>query len=702
MSEKLKFSIKVSLAVMFAYLIPFSQGWAQAQTAAITVMLIAVAGPVGESVTKGLHRVIGTIIGAVIGMTLIGIFPQDRELYLLFLSLFVTFFLYLTRAYKGDMTVFMLTAVTMMMVFKSGEVDDVFLYGIDRTFMTIFGITVYTLIGIFIWPVKAKDHTMEIATELLTVQSDIYNHKDAQEDKPKALYQKLREQEKLLEASVVNSGSEDMSLNIAQRNSIMQNSKNINELLILLSYYDKEHFADHYATYVNNFDTANNEIKNLFSALKLSIENAQEIEIPSVWKADYNFNEIKALSHIDRAALTATILDIEKLHHELRSFAKKFNAIISPYPTHFKLANIANPSLFNWFDVEDMKGALISFIIFWGTTLFWITVNPPAGFLIVTLATALSVLTTFSPLKPSLLIIIFTFSFIFATTMYILVLPNIHYGWELGLFIFIYAFIGFYFINPKLSIFFLLGMAVLGLNNPMYYDFNLFLLILFVFYIFLFVLLLFYYIPFSTKPEDLFLTMKSRFFNLSSSLMQRSTNLHKKRGTFWGAQKAQYSQKHLMSTIKKMQLWASKIDTGYFDAIDQKELLAFTKECETFAYLLQMMYRRDIEMLDNPLIKAFLKEQKELSLANLLSQYTDGKNVSEIDAAWKDEKQIVGKIENNLKKFLSEVKPGQYSEKGIIEFYENISLRRNVWLSLFSCQKMMQELDFKVLQRSRF
>jgi len=685
-----------------AYLIPFSQGWAQAQTAAITVMLIAVAGPVGESITKGLRRVIGTIIGAIIGMTLIGIFPQDRELYLLFLSLFVTFFLYLTRAYKGDMTVFMLTAVTMMMVFKSGEVDDVFLYGIDRTFMTVFGITVYTLIGIFLWPVKTKDNTLDITAELIAVQSDIYTHKDAQEDKRKALYQKLREQEKLLEDSVLSAGSEDISLSIAQRNSMMQNSKNINELLMLLSYYDKEHFADDYTLYVDNFGTVHNEIKDLFSALKLSIENDQEIEIPSVWKADYHFNEIKTLSHIDRAALTATILDIEKLHTELRALAEKLNAIISPYPTHFELSKLASPSSFNWFDAEDMKGALISFIIFWVTTLFWITVNPPAGFLIVTLATALSVLTTFSPLKPSILIIIFTFSFIFATAMYILVLPNIHFGWELGLFIFIYSFIGFYFINPKISIFFLLGMAVLGLNNPMYYDFNLFLLILFVFYLFLFVLLFFYYIPFSTKPEDLFLTMKSRFFNLSSNLMQRGTNLSRHQSTFLGALRAKYSQDHLMQTVKKMQLWASKVDTGYFDTMDQKKLLAFTKECETFAYQLKMMYRRDIHMFDNPLIKAFLKTQKELSLADLLSQYAEGKSVNEIDDIWKDEKQIVSHIENNLKKFLSDATPAQYSQKEIIDFYENISLRRNVWLSLFSCQKMMEELDFNVLQRSRF
>jgi len=685
-----------------AYLIPFSQGWAQAQTAAITIMLIAVAGPVSESVSKGLKRVIGTVIGAIIGITLIAILPQERLLYLVFLSIFVSVTLYLTRAYKEDNTVFMLMAVTMMMVFKNGEVDDIFLYGIDRTFMTVFGIALYTLIGIFIWPVKSKDETLAVATELLDIQSKLYQQRDDTEETRKALYEKLQAQEKLLESSVISAGSDEVILSTEQRNSILQNVKQINEILILLSYHDETHFADDYSRFITNFNKADKEINALFITLKSSISEGKEIDIPAMWEADYNIEEIKSLSHLDRAVLTATMIDIKKLHQVLREFAEKFNAITSPYPTFFKLTKAANPSKFNWFDIEDMKGTLISFIIFWTTTAFWITVNPPAGSLVVTLATALSVLTTFSPLKPSLLIIIFSFSFIFATAMYILVVPNILSSWQLGLFIFIYAFIGFYFIPQMISIFFLLGIAVLGLNNPMYYNFNLFLLILFVFYLFLFVLLLFYYIPFSTKPENLFLIMKKRFFTLSSYLTQKEMNLSNHQGTVMDALKAKYSQIHLLNTVKKMQLWASKIDTKYFNDIDKKELMTFTKECENFVYLLKMMVKRDLQIIHNPLMKKFQEAHKGETLADLLTQYAQGKNFSQIDTFWKDRQQVVGKIENTLHSFLSDIKPGQYSQDEIIEFYENISLRRNVWISLFNVQKSMEILDFKVLERSRF
>jgi hypothetical protein len=439
--------------------------------------------------------------------------------------------------------------------------------------------------------------------------------------------------------------------------------------------------------YVNNFNTAQNEIEKMFLDLKQSMQTMQNIDIPNEWEAKYNTQAIKELSTLKQASLTATISDTQKLHNNLRILAKKFNAITSPYPTHFEITNLKTPSRFNWFDEEDLKGSLITFMIFWTTVIFWIMLNPPAGFLVVTLATSLSTLTTYSPLKPSLLIIVFTFSFIFATAMYILVLPYVYYGFELSIFIFIYSFIGFYFINQQISIFFLLGISILGLSNPMYYDFNLFLLTLFVFYLFLFALLVFYYIPFSTKPERLFLKAKNKFFKLSMKIMKRE----KKQNI-----------EHLMQSVKKMQLWASKIDTEYFDTINKKELIIFTKECETFAYLLQILHKKDMQMLSNPLMKEYIKTRKNVSLANLLSYYTNDKCSNQIDEKFRDKKYILNSIEETLKKFLLEMKSGEYSQNEIKDFYENISLRRNVWISFLNSQKSMKKLDFNVLKRSRF
>lgn len=687
-----------------AYLIPFSQGWSNATSAVTTVMLIAAMGSVGDSVMKGVLRVIGTVLGASLGLTLIALFPQDRVAYLLFASVVVTVLLYLARAYKGDTTVFLLSAITLMMMFDKGEVENVFIYGIDKTYMTILGIMIYTLVGIFLWPVNLKDTSANNAAALCDIQAKLYLERNGEKAERKALQKKMIAQEQLMGTSIIasDSASNEMNFSKTQWYDIVYSYKKVDGLLMLLSHYDKASYMDELPRYVPNYNSLEKEISTLLEALPLAWKEQKEIEIPEIFKIKYEISHIKELSQLDRAELSTTMADMVKLHRQLCALAEKLNSLISPMPTLFTLEDIPSPSTFLWFDMEHLKGSLVTFMIFWTATLLWIFVNPPGGFMIVTLATGLSLLTTFSPLKPSLLIIIFSMSFVFATAMYIFVLPNLHYGWELGLFVFTYAFIGFYFINPKMSVFFLLGIATLGINNTMNYNFSVFLFTLFTFYAFLFLLLFFYYVPFSTKPEHLFLLMKKRFFKLAHILLQRNRNMDNKKRSFIGELAAKYSKIHLMVTVQKMQLWASKIDDRYFDTLDKNVLLGFTKECESFVYLLEMKVKKDDEVRDNPLIKVFQKEYSHTTLSDLLGEYAEGKELKDIDPFWKDETQIITKIENDLKDFISAVKADTYSEKEIIEFYENISLCRNVWLSFFSCQTMMEKLDFKVLERSRF
>lgn len=683
-----------------AYLIPLSQGWNQASTAAITVMLIAAMGSVSESVFKGAMRVIGTVIGAIIGMTLIAIFPQDRFFFLISLSLIVIIPLYLVRAYKGDPSIFMLTAMTMMMVFKSGEVDDVFLFGVDKTYMTIFGIAVYTLVGVFLWPVSMEDTTTQNALELSKAQSKLFSDRDAVREEREKSLAALLEREALLETSTMDTGT--ASIDMEQWHSMIHNYKNINANLTLLSMHDKEAYTERLDLYISNYETLESDVTLLFKEVAVAWENGKEIHIPEEVMPEYLSEKIKDLSHLERASLITTIQDMKKLHDELRTLAMKLNRIHSPLPTYFDSEEMPQNKRFIWGDVEHLKGSLITFLIFWAATFLWITMNPPGGFMIVALATGLSVLTTFSPLKPSILIIIFSLSFIFATFMYVAVLPHLHYGWELGLFIFLYSFISFHFINQKISIFFLLGLFTFNIMSPMYYDFSIFLLILLMFYLFLMLLHLFYFIPFSTRPEHLFMDMKNRFFKLSYNMLDAGRKYQEGKGSWFVRQKAKYAEVHLLGTVKKMQLWASKIDDSYFDTINKAKLLSFTKASEKFAYLVDLLYHRDLMMQNNPLVKNLIENYTLPKFSDLLDEYSKGKEVKDIEAFWKDKDQIIEVVEKTLAKVLGEIDTDVYSKKDIAELYENISLRRNVWLSLFDCQEIMSEIDFNGLKQSRF
>ncbi|MEA3434508.1 MAG: FUSC family protein, partial [Campylobacterota bacterium] len=630
----------------------------------------------------------------------IGIFPQDRTAYLIALSIVVAVPLYLVRAYKGDASIFMLTAVTMLMIFKNGEVDDVFIYGLDKTYMTVFGIMVYTAVGVFLWPVSLEDTTTKSALKLSEAQSQLFVNRDnTKEERAKSLAL-LLENEAQLEKSNMDTGS--ASIDMKQWHSMIYNYKNINAHLTLLSMHDKEAYVENFDAYISNYKNLEDEISFLFREISLAWENEHDIVIPEAITPEYQSEKIKELSHLERASLITTIQDMKKLHEELRTLATKLNRINSPLPTFFDSEKIPDNKRFLWGDIEHLKGVLVTFIIFWAAVVFWITMNPPGAFIVVALATALSVLTTFSPLKPSLLMIIFTLSFIFATLMYVFVLPHLHYGWELGLFIFAYAFISFHFVNPMIAIFFLLGLFTLNISNEMFYHFGIFLSVLLAFYLFLFVMNLFYYIPFSTKPEHLFLQMKNRFFRFSQVMIAKGRDKEEGKESWFMRLYARYSEVHLMSTVKKMQLWGSKIDDTYFDTIDKNKLLAFTKASEKFAYLVELLSHKDLEIKNNPLIPILRKNYTVPSLTDLLDEYVKGKAVKELDPFWRDKEQILKAVEETLSKVLGDIDSEQYTKKEIAELYENISLRKNVWLALFDCQEIMADIDFNTLKQSRF
>jgi len=174
------------------------------------------------------------------------------------------------------------------------------------------------------------------------------------------------------------------------------------------------------------------------------------------------------------------------------------------------------------------------------------------------------------------------------------------------------------------------------------------------------------------------------------------------KGSLWGKYRARYAQMHLMSTVKKMQLWASKIDAQYFDSIEQQTLLAFTRECEMFAYLLQMMYKREASLADHALIGHFKEKNKAFKLADIMTLYAHGAQARDLDSQWRDSQEVINTMEKHLVDFFSQMQPDQYSQEEIIHFYELIALRRNVWVSFFHCQSLMEKLDFNVLKRNRF
>ncbi|WP_274881523.1 FUSC family protein [Vibrio harveyi] len=724
MNEKIKFATKVALSLTLAYLIPFAMGWPQASTAATTVMLIASTGSRRESLAKGTLRVLGTLVGAVIGLLLVGMFAQDRLLYMLSVSVVVSFIFYFRNAYQKDPTLLALTGVMVLMMSNGGDAEGAFMYGVDRAYMTIFGVVLYTLVGTFLWPTKTEQNLRQLIEQLNQAQQALFNAILQNFEQKTALQQDVVTNAEATENDEAPSPTIDELLEkvFAAQNALEQRFATVSVECSDVSAYMKEwqlavHFNkqitqelsvaahSHFShqqdrSCINNFDQATQEIQQLFKISQEMWANegaayrAQELNI------EYNQAALADASHLVKgSALTLGHL-LKLMHQSLSRLAESISCIDSvTNNVSFKQELPKQKSKFLWWDAENFKTAVKTFTTYWVAGLIWIYFNPPGGYSFVTFSTIFMSLLSFVPVHPFMLLILFTFGFLFAVPSYVFILPGLELGAELGLFIFIYTFIGFYLFKGPVTIFYMIGLFVLGLDNNMTYHFGILMTIMTLFYMVVFMIIFAHYFPFSSRPEHLFLTLKERYFrhvgDLFASYHQQSESSFKKL-------KRSLHLVTLNVSSKKLMVWGSKINHKLFDKTPPEAIGAFSKSCKALSNHVNILIAAEQKLLSNRLIKQLRSKHTDSILPLMAGALASHQTTDELNSVFEQYSQDYQSFENKLEEFFSELDLSDYAYSEIAGFYILLNLKRNVFEAINQCKQTYEDIDWVNLRQKRF
>ncbi|WP_274879230.1 FUSC family protein [Vibrio harveyi] len=724
MNEKIKFATKVALSLTLAYLIPFAMGWPQASTAATTVMLIASTGSRRESLAKGTLRVLGTLVGAVIGLLLVGMFAQDRLLYMLSVSVVVSFIFYFRNAYQKDPTLLALTGVMVLMMSNGGDAEGAFMYGVDRAYMTIFGVVLYTLVGTFLWPTKTEQNLRQLIEQLNQAQQALFNAILQNFEQKTALQQDVVTNVEATENDEAPSPTIDELLEkvFAAQNALEQRFATVSVECSDVSVYMKEwqlavHFNkqitqelsvaahSHFShqqdrSCINNFDQATQEIQQLFKISQEMWANegaayrAQELNI------EYNQAALADASHLVKgSALTLGHL-LKLMHQSLSRLAESISCIDSvTNNVSFKQELPKQKSKFLWWDAENFKTAVKTFTTYWVAGLIWIYFNPPGGYSFVTFSTIFMSLLSFVPVHPFMLLILFTFGFLFAVPSYVFILPGLELGAELGLFIFIYTFIGFYLFKGPVTIFYMIGLFVLGLDNNMTYHFGILMTIMTLFYMVVFMIIFAHYFPFSSRPEHLFLTLKERYFrhvgDLFASYHQQSESSFKKL-------KRSLHLVTLNVSSKKLMVWGSKINHKLFNKTPPEAIGAFSKSCNALSNHVNILIAAEQKLLSNRLIKQLRGKHTDSILPLMAGALASHQTTDELNSVFEQYSQDYQSFENKLEEFFSELDLSDYAYSEIAGFYILLNLKRNVFEAINQCKQTYEDIDWVNLRQKRF
>ncbi len=695
LSDKLKYAIKVGLSMTLAYMIPMGMGWSQPSTAAITVMLIAATGTVSESLAKGTLRIIGTLIGAAIGLFLIIVFPQDRELYLLAVSIIISVMFFLYKSFRGDGTVFMLAAVMVLMVFNGGNIADSFMYGIDRTWMTVFGVAVYSLVGTFLWPVNVKHDCAGQAQQLTTLSADLFRNfvssSTAGNTDARELIANIVQAQAGLQTAFekARSNSEQMTYADKEWRAALFSYKQLTRSLAA-GVTSQDDIRLVYPRFISNYKTLTDDIENLFDGIAKGWAGESIDVRSSNIEPSYHKEALATLGHLQVASILArgqALEDIRTLLMKLHRYAQYINAEGDPVADD---GSVPAQARFVWLDTENFKTAIKVFLTFWIAAGTWIYFNPPGGFMLVAIATLLVPLLSFTPLHPKQLVMLFTLCFFFAIPSYVFILPHLTIGYELALFLFLYTFTAYYFFGGPLSIFFLLGMFTFGISNTMQYHFGVFLSIILMFYLAIVTLAFTHYFPFTPRAEKLLLTMKRRFFRSAGKFLTASYE------EGWLARITQKVHWVIMSlTVAKIRTWMRLIDQRLFAENSPETLTRFADRCALFHFRLTALVDTEPQVAGN----AIIQEAKSLSSGEpYLSSIADLR--TQDDPAEPEISEDA--VEQRLKEFIDSLDIDAHKTDDVGGFYTWLNVHREFARELGECCRTVRSINWADLRGARF
>ena len=299
----------------------------------------------------------------------------------------------------------------------------------------------------------------------------------------------------------------------------------------------------------------------------------------------------------------------------------------------------------------------------------------------VTLSTALVVLVSYTPLAPKMLFILFTLGFAFAIPAYIFLLPQMTHWVELAAFLFGYAFIGFYVFAGPISIFFLLGLMTLGIQNTMNYNFAVLLSIILLFYLICTNLIVTEYFPFTSKPQLLYASFRRRFFGEKVTAVRLGI---------------------ATSLIAKMRLWVAMIDSHYFPDNPPEKIAALNHACAVLLEQLKILASRDDTSRDNGLIARAREKTDNALLARLCKTLATHPQEAAITATLGAPNGQRDDIETRLGESLGQDYLEIYDINELTEFYLYINLQAFIHAGLVDCRETLAALDWSQLQGKKF
>ncbi len=600
LDTRFKEAFKVALAFAMVYGIALKLSWMNPSWAAFGVAMIALP-TAGQSIHKGIDRLAGTIPGCISALVILSLAPQNRWLFMFLAASWVFFIVYMMIRSKNHQYFWNVAGFVCLIILLTGpgSSDSDFEHAVFRTLETAMGVTVYTLVTVFIWPCNnagaIKTAIDKLASTFRERNRSAWNVMSGQGngEELQDLHKQSVQQLDQLAQALIAGGSESYEVHELRpaferfhqlSKSLMGSQDRLETSLDEMARIDVKTLLPGVQRFMNAQDERLEKIRQLLNGGKLE---------PGPGSFDLNADKdaVHRLSGFDLAALTVIKNELEKLDSLTSGMLKCIQGIQADTtlnkPDSFQGPRNHQPGL--WLPVPDrdhFMGALFAMLCTAGGFLVWIFINPPGHAAWIELPAIVAMMVGVTPqVRASTFFKPFAVMLTLALTVYVFILPQLTSFAGLGLVLFLCAFIACYFFSGIARLAGLVSIInMITIENQQTYDFaaqaN---ALVFTLLAFLFVYVISYLLS-SPRPEKAVLKMTERFFRSAQFMVSRMTRDPVREMTWVDQWKIAYYRNEMETLPAKLSAWGNAIDHKLFPNTTQEQLDKLVTSLQSLVY----------------------------------------------------------------------------------------------------------------------
>ena len=577
LSDNAKEAIKISLAMTIAYFVALRFEWMSSAWPAIAVAFISLP-TMGQSINKGLLRIGGTLLAFVAGLFFLGLFPQDRWYFFLAFTPYLAFVTYKMTGKDGQYFWFCAGFVSMMIITAGPGEGSAFEFAAYRTFETIIGVVIWTLVSVFLWPRSNRKTLVAVSRELLDALEQLMD--DSRDEliehgKGEGLRDSRARAGRLAaQLGQIIGAAASESYEVKEKRHLWERlhglSVSMLEVLDRLQpgYEDLQQI---------DLEPVEGDLRSYFSVLGSRLREARDALVDKrrggpreVTRQSFGAPKLEGLNHFLRAAVEVTRTELDQLDpltQELVECVRGIGTRDAGEPSSgFAVGSstITGPLGLPPLDPDRVRATIMVVASMWSASLIWIYFNPPGHQSWYQFVPNIALVAVQTPQVRFALFKPMTYAYTVGLVVYVFVMPQLSSFWQLGVVIFAFSFVAAYFF-PGIARFaiYLSIFNMLGISNRQSYDFaaqaNVFLFTL----LGIMLVVALTYITRSPRPEKAFLSMLGRFFRSSEFLISEPHDTTNRESLLYRMKRA-YHLQELRSLPAKLGVWGRQIDSTKF------------------------------------------------------------------------------------------------------------------------------------------